>query len=88
MINYMDILERNSAKYDLKVYLEQVNDIKRVIDKIISLYSYDKLYNYDKEEDIKVSLNDEQVLSNEHLEEAINNNSVGVIRLCKVLKSK
>lgn len=87
-INYMDILERNSAKYDLKVYLEQVKDIKRVVDKIISLYSHDKLYNYDKEEDIKVSLNDEQLLSNEHLEEAINNNSVGVIRLCKVLKSK
>ncbi|WP_370815503.1 P-loop NTPase fold protein [Veillonella sp.] len=87
-INYMDILEDNSAKYDLKVYLEQVNDIKRVVDKIIDLYSHDKLYNYDAEEDTKVFFNDEQLLSNEYLEEAINTNSIGVVRLCKVLKSE
>ena len=84
----IDIFKQNNGKYDLEIYIKEVNIIKEFVDKIIILNNKDNFNSYDKDEDTKDSLNGEQPLSDEQLEEAINNNSIGVVLLCKVLNSK
>ena len=86
--DYIDIFKQNNGKYDLEIYIKEVNIIKEFVDKIIILNNKDNFNSYDKDEDTKDSLNDEQLLLAEHLEEAINNNSIGVVRLCNALNGK
>ena len=82
----IDMFKQNNGKYDLEIYIEEVNIIKEFVDKIIILNN--NFNSNDKDEDTKDSLNGEPPLSDEQLEEAINNNSIGVVLLCKVLNSK
>ena len=87
-INHIDILERNSSKYDLEIYIEQVNDIKEVVDKLITLNNNDEFIGYSKDGDIKNSLYNNQPLLDDYLEEVINDNSIGVVNLCEMLNDK
>lgn len=87
-INHIDILERNSSKYDLEIYIEQVNDIKEVVDKLITLNNNDEFIGYSKDGDIKNSLYNNQPLLDDYLEGVINDNSIGVVNLCEMLNDK